>query len=70
MREIMYEGYRIITDDTEGEYEYEISVEGYRRGDWHSFHMADGFKSEEDAIAAAKKYLDNYDGPGDDYYAQ
>lgn len=67
--EYTFQGHRIIIEQNVGMYDYEILSEGYRRNEWHTWHSDEGFETEEQALKAAEKWIDNWE-PNDDYYAQ
>lgn len=65
-----FNGYRIVVEESVGEYDYEIYEEAFDTKDnWQVVHWDTGFASEEEARKEAVKYLDNWE-PSDDYYAQ
>jgi hypothetical protein len=68
--EYLFNGYKIEVTKCGDYFDYEIFYQDSYMGYWHSFHEDTDFETEEQAVKEAKSWIDNYDGPGDDYYAQ
>lgn len=68
--EFFFQNYKIIVEQLGNNYDYEILIQDPVKFQWHTWHSDEGFTDVESAIKAAEKWIENYDGPDDDYYAQ
>jgi hypothetical protein len=68
--ETTFKDCRIVVEEFEGTYDYEILYQDSFMGKWHVWHSDTDFETEEQARKEAESWIDNYDGPGDEYYAQ
>jgi hypothetical protein len=68
--ETEFQGCKIIVEEWVGEYDYEILIQDPVRFQWHTWHTDEGFATVDEARQAAESWIDNYNGPGDDYYTQ
>lgn len=58
--ETTFKGYRIVVEESVGEFDYEILVQDFYNK-CQTWHTDEGFKTVEDAREAAESYIDNWE---------